>query len=78
MGRRRRLLEFMKYGLGATDRVHLAEGNVLGQRLLAALFEDIRARLAAESGGRMQDAVKRVTMWACVRGPWRSFWLWHR
>lgn len=42
-------LEFMKYGLGATDRVHLSrEGNVLlGQRLLAALFEDIRARLAA-------------------------------
>jgi lysophospholipase L1-like esterase len=42
-------LEFMKHGLAATDRVHLSrEGNILlGQRLLAALFDDVRARLAA-------------------------------
>lgn len=40
-------LEFMKRGLGATDRVHLSrEGNVLlGQRLLHALFEDVSTRL---------------------------------
>lgn len=42
-------LEFMKRGLAASDRVHLSrEGNiVIGQRLLAALFEDVKARLAA-------------------------------
>lgn len=42
-------LEFMKRGLAATDRVHLSrEGNIiLGQRLLAALFDDLNARLAA-------------------------------
>lgn len=42
-------LEFIKRGLGATDRVHLSrEGNIiLGQRLLSALFDDVNARLAA-------------------------------
>ena len=42
-------LEFMKHGLAATDRVHLSrEGNIiLGQRLLSALFDDVRARLEA-------------------------------
>jgi hypothetical protein len=42
-------LEFMKHGLAATDRAHLSrEGNILlGQRLLAALFDDVRARLAS-------------------------------
>ena len=42
-------LEFMKRGLAASDRVHLSrEGNILlGQRLLSALFDDVRARLEA-------------------------------
>jgi hypothetical protein len=40
-------LDFIKYGLGATDRVHLSQqGNeLLGQRLLAALFDDVNSRL---------------------------------
>lgn len=43
-------LEFVKHGLAADDRVHLSrQGNqLLGQRLLRALFEDARARLEAE------------------------------
>ncbi|MBX3226998.1 MAG: hypothetical protein KIT84_41120 [Labilithrix sp.] len=51
-------LEFMKRGLAASDRVHLSrEGNVvMGQRLLAALFDDVKARLDAHPdagcGGR--------------------------
>ena len=41
-------LDFIDHGLAATDRVHLSrEGNqMMSQRLLAALFDDLNARLA--------------------------------
>jgi hypothetical protein len=50
MGGEASYLDFMKRGLAANDRAHLSKtGNeLMGQRLLSALFTDVAARLESK------------------------------